>query len=121
VAAGASRQVQRLQWGSAMALLLGLLALLIWGPVAARAAAIMGGVATAMQLLAAWRMARTGKPAELDNLRVYLLGVGLRFVGVGVLALLAMRWPDFFPPLPSAMGYLGTVLMLLYLETRRTR
>ena len=81
----------------------------------------LGGVATAMQLLAAWRMARTGRPAELDHLRVYALGVVLRFSGVAVLALLTMKYPARFPPLPSAMGYLVTVLTLLYLETRRTR
>lgn len=102
-------------------LCLGALSLLLWGPVAAVATITMGGVATAMQLLAAWRMAKTGQPAELDQLRVYLLGVALRFAGVGVLALVTMKDPVRFPPLPSAMGYLGTVLTLLYLETRRTR
>lgn len=100
---------------------MGVVAFGIWGSVAAMAALMFGLIATLLQLLAARQMARTGRPAELDHLKVYLIGVVLRFGGVLILGLLATFSPRLFPPLPSALGYLGTVLPLLYLETRLTR
>ena len=111
----------RLRWGSGAALLWGLASYAIWGNVAAAAALMMGLIATGLQLLAVWRMARTGRPAELDHLPVYAIGVVLRFAGVVILGVLCTLNPRQFPPLPSALGYLGTVLPLLYLETRLTR
>lgn len=97
------------------------LALLVWGRQAGLAALMLGVLATVLQLFAAWRMARTGRPAELDHLNVYVIGVVLRMAGVLILGLVATLSPRLFPPLPSALGYLGTVLPLLYLETRLTR
>lgn len=84
-------------------------------------AAAAGAVATGMQLLAARIMWRTGVVPSVDHLKVYGMGVVLRALGVGVLAALLMGLPRHFLPAASAVGYLGTVLPLLYLETRLSR
>jgi hypothetical protein len=63
-------------------------------------------------------MARTGKPAAPDHVKVYAIGVILRLCGVILLGLAMANDPVNFPPLPSVLGYTGTVLPLLYLETR---
>ena len=49
---------------------------------------------------------------------VYGIGVVLRMLGVLIIAVLVMRDPERFPVLPTALGYLGVILPLLYLETR---
>lgn len=113
----ASSQAERLRWGAGTALVLSLVGWAIWGAGGAGAALILGLMATAVQLLAAWRTGGAG----VDRLRVYSVGVVLRFAGVLVLGVIVTLDPRRFPPLPSAMGYLGTVLTLLYLETRLTR
>ena len=115
--AGSSKQAERLRWGSATALVMALGALAIWDQVAATAALFLGLVATVMQLLAGWRSRDVG----IDQLRVYVVGVVLRFAGVLVLGVMVTLDPQRFPALPSAMGYLGTVLTLMYRETRLTR
>ena len=46
-------------------------AALLWGRPAVVGAATFGGVATAVQLVAARVMARTGVPPSLDHLKVY--------------------------------------------------
>jgi hypothetical protein len=113
----ASSQAARLRWGAGTALVLSLVGWAIWGAAGAGAALTLGLVATALQMLAAWRTGSAG----IDRLRVYTVGVVLRFAGVLVLGVMVTLEPRRFPPLPSAMGYLGTVLTLLYLETRLTR
>ncbi len=114
-------QFRRLQWGVVVTIGVAGLALLIWGRAGMIAAATFGGVATGLQLLAARAMARTGIPAELDHLKVYAIGVVLRMSGVAVLGLAVALDRSAFPPLPSSLGYLGTILPLLYLETRLGR
>ena len=117
MAATAGEQVSRLRWGAGCSLVSAAVALVLWGPVEARAAFSLGMVATVLQLIAAWR---TGT-ASIDQMRVYSVGVVLRFIGVLLLGVMVSLDPRRFPPLPSALGYLGTLLPLLYRETRRTR
>ena len=66
-------------------------------------------------------MARTGVTPSLDNLRVYGMGVLFRLTGVIILGVTVALDRTTFAPLASATGYLGTVLPLLYLETRLSR
>jgi uncharacterized membrane protein YgdD (TMEM256/DUF423 family) len=97
-------------------------AVAIWGVGGWRGAAAFGGVATGLQMVAAHAMARTGQAATLDHLKVYGLGMMLRmFAGLALMALAFSRDRTTFEPLPSALGYLGTVLPLLYLEIRLAR
>lgn len=119
--AGAVGQGRRLLWGAVGSLVMTGIATLIWGRPATVAAATFGGVATGVQLLAARLLARTGVTPSLDHLRVYAGGVAFRMIGVLILGVAVSLDRATFPPLASATGYLGTVLPLLYLETRLTR
>ncbi|MGH7593212.1 MAG: hypothetical protein ACRELE_05110 [Gemmatimonadales bacterium] len=113
-----SDQARRLGWGAACTALATVLAALIWGGSAMVAAVVFGATATGLQMLAASAMARTGVQASLDHLRVYAIGVVLRLSGVVFLGIAVTLDRATFAPLPSALGYVGTVLPLLYLETR---
>lgn len=94
---------------------------LIDGTRGAADAAAAGAIATGMQVLAARVMWRTGVVPSVDHLKVYGMGVVLRALGVAVLAMLLIAFPRLFLPAASVVGYLGTVLPLLYLETRLSR
>ena len=113
-------QSSRVIWGVASATGATIVAALLWGRAAIVGAAVFGAVAIGLQLLAARIVARTGMIAP-DQLKGYLVGVALRLSGVAVLGLAVGLDRSAFPPLASAMGYLGTVLPLLYLETRLSR
>lgn len=102
-------------------MVVGAAALGFWGRAAAVAAMSFGVIATVVQLVAAQLMARTGKPAALDHLTVYAIGVFLRLLGVVVLGVAVSLDRLTYPPIPSALGYLGTILPLLYLETKLGR
>lgn len=86
-----------------------------------RAALLFGALATAIQLLADRLARRLGVPATLDRLTVYAVGVLLRFGGVAVIGVLAFRGGETFSLPGAAVGYLGAMLPLLYLETRLER
>ena len=116
-----SNQRTRLRWGLGCTIVLSAFAGLVWGRDEAEAAAALAAIATLLQLLAAWRQGRSGMPASPDILRVYLIGAMLRLAGVVLLGVLVTMDPRTFPPLPSALGFLGTILTMLYLETRLGR
>ncbi|HEY4319811.1 MAG TPA: hypothetical protein VGM77_01430 [Gemmatimonadales bacterium] len=90
----------------------------LWGRAAWPGAPIFAGVAVALQLIAARAMRRSGRPATLDHLTVYVGGVFLRLLGVAMLGVAVAVDRTTFHPWASSIGYLGTVLPLLYLETR---
>lgn len=75
-------------------------------------------VALFMQLLAAHAMRRTGVAPTVDHLMVYGFGVILRMLGVAVLAVMLIGWPERWAVWPAVLGYLGSVLPLLVLEIR---
>jgi succinate dehydrogenase hydrophobic anchor subunit len=79
---------------------------------------VFGAVAVVLQLLAARAMRRSGRSATLDHLTVYVGGVFLRLLGVIALGIAIATDRTTFHPWASSIGYLGTVLPLLYLETR---
>ncbi len=116
-----AEQVRRLRTGVLVTLVVAAITGAIWGRLGVIDGLALGGVATAMQLLAARMMRRSGVLPSVDHLGVYSLGMLFRAMGVVVLALLTLGWPDWFRPGPSAVGYLGAVLPLLYLETRISR
>ncbi len=121
MAAEQNEQRRRLAWGAVCTLAVGAAALGIWGRTGMGAAAAFGALATAIQLVAAQLMAGTGKPAALDHLTVYVIGVFLRLLGVVLLGVAVSLDRTAFPPWPSALGYLATILPLLYLETKLGR
>jgi len=86
-----------------------------------RAAAIGGGVALIAQLWAVVLLKpamRAPNPAFMGR---WLGGMGIRFLALGVLLVWAATHPASVPPLPAALGFLGVLLPLLFLETRFLR
>jgi hypothetical protein len=96
-----------------------------WGTPAAVAAAIFGAIATAIQVAAIRLMAPVRAPPSGATFSKYMgrwgAGMGLRFLGVVLLALAAGLDPVHFPPLAGALGFLGVLLPLLVLEVRLVR
>lgn len=78
---------------------------------------ILGWLATGIQMLAP-RMVRRWAPDRSNVTRTYAVGMALRVVGVMVLGVLITIDSGMFPPGPAALGYLGVLLPLLWLETR---
>ena len=97
------------------------LAWLLAGEGGAKAALLFGAIATGIQLLAARLARRIGVPASLDHLKVYGIGALLRVGGVALIGLLAFEAGEKFSLPGAALGYLGVILPLLYLETRLGR
>ena len=83
-----------------------------------RPAGIGGGVALIAQL---WAVAllrpKMGAPTP-EFMGRWLGGIAIRFVAVGALIVWAATHRASLPPLPAALGYLGVLLPLLFLETR---
>lgn len=94
---------------------------MIWGRTATVGAVTMCGVATGMQLLVARMVARGGVSGSVDQVKRYAVGVAFRMIGVVIFAVLVAMDRKDFSPAASALGYLGTVLPLMYLETRLSR
>lgn len=94
---------------------------LLWGIGGAQAALLFGAVATGIQLLADRLARRDGVPATVDRLKVYGIGVVLRFGGVALIAVAAWQGGARFSFQGASLGYLGVLLPLLYLETRLGR
>jgi hypothetical protein len=91
---------------------------LLWGPAAVTAALVFGLAAITIQIVAARIATRLGKPATPDELKVYVIGMTLRILGVAALGMAVTLDRATFPPGPSALSYLGTLLPLMWLETR---
>lgn len=46
----------------------------------------------------------------------WMVGLGLRFGAVAAIAAALLAWPDLFPALPTALGFLGVLIPLLFAE-----
>ncbi len=103
--------------GLAVALLCGRL----WGEQAAVAAATFSALALAIQVVAL-RLMQPAREARLERfLARWGAGMGLRLLGVVAIALAAGLDEVHFPPLPTAAGFLGVLIPLLFLEVRQVR
>lgn len=98
-----------------------LLSGLLWGGAGAKAALLFGAIATLIQLLAHRLVQRLGVPATVDRMKVYAIGVVLRFGGVALIAVAVYLGGEGFSFQGASLGYLGVILPLLYLETRLDR
>ena len=96
---------------------------LFWGTEAVVPGVTFGLVGTGIQL-AAHRMLRTvggdDEPFSLLAQR-WMAGMGLRLGGIALLFTAIGLQRDLFPPLPTALGYLGVVIPLLFTEIRLFR
>jgi len=81
-------------------------------------AAIGGGIAVLAQV---WAVAllkpKMGAPTP-EFMGRWLGGIAIRFVALGVLIIWAATHRASLPPLAAALGFLGVLLPLLFLETR---
>jgi hypothetical protein len=94
---------------------------LVWGREAIVPAVVFGLLATAIQL-AAGALVRPVLDAPNRNLlRRWGYGMGLRLGGVILFAVLVALWRDVFLPLPTAIGFLGVLMPLLFMEIRLFR
>lgn len=97
------------------------LMVLAWGRVALIPGLSFGLLATAIHLtaVALLRPALTGSYGKLMSR--WGMGMGLRLVGVALFALAVVREPGVFPALPTAVGYMGVLIPLLFFEMRLFR
>lgn len=107
-----------------LVLTFGLAGLLSWwlGAGAVVPVVVMGGVATLIEVLAV-RALRRGLGARSTTEFFKGVGVGmlLRLAGVAVFAGLAFWDRELFPALPAALGFVGVLIPLLFLEVRLVR
>lgn len=111
-------QRRRLKLGAVMVVASALVGWLVWGREGITAVVTFGIVAITIQMVAARIMHRLGVPATPDRLRIYAIGMGLRIVGVVAIGAAATLDRTTFPPAAAALGYLGTLLPLMWLETQ---
>ena len=103
--------------GTSLTAVMTLVGWLGWGRAAVLATITFGLVATAIQFTAvrALKPAMSGPfPALVKR---WAAGTGLRLLGVVLFATAVVMDPVHFPPLPTALGYLGVVVPSLFLET----
>ena len=96
-------------------------ALVLWaafGRSALLAAISFGLVATLIQVVAV-AVATPALDRSFDKFMVrWGVGMGLRLAGVVLFTVAVLARPEFFPPLPTAFGFLGVLIPLLFMETR---
>lgn len=102
--------------GLALTVLVTLLLRAVWGPPAIVPGLAFGGLATLIEAVAVAliRPVRQGTLAQVMARRG--IGMGLRLLGVIAFAVAVALDRQLFPPLPTAFGYLGVLLPLLYAE-----
>ena len=107
--------------GTALTALVAALSYRLWGRQAAVAAGVFGLVATTIQLAAIALM----KPVKGAPFQKFMArwgaGMGLRALGILAIALAAGLDRTHFPPLATALGFLGVLLPLLFYEVRLIR
>lgn len=92
---------------------------LLWGGPGALAAGIAGLAGFGLQITAS-RLLRGQVDAPIGKyMKRWALGTGLRFLGVVLVAVLVLVDRSLFPPLPTALGFLGVLIPLLGLELRQ--
>jgi hypothetical protein len=77
-------------------------------------AALGGGIAVIVQAGAVLLLKGKMRAPNAEFMARWLGGMGLRFLGVGVVLIVSAT-------LPALLGYLGVLLPLLFLETRFLR
>lgn len=105
--------------GLVLTLAVGLLGFAFGGSRGVVAAGSFGLLATVIQVVAGRAMRRQAGRAFRDFARAWASGMGLRFLGVLLLGVVIWLDAERFPPVPAAMGYIGVLVPLLFLEARR--
>ena len=104
--------------GLGLTALVGAVAGVAWGGRAVVGAVAFGVLATSVQA-AATAFVRPAVRAPLAAfMKRWGIGMGFRLVGVIAFAVAVALRPEVFQPLPSAIGYVGVIVPLLFVETR---
>ena len=107
--------------GLTLALVLGSF-VMYQSPAVSWTVAAFGLLATTIQYVASREAAKVPREAQFAEFaKGWAAGMGLRVLGVVVLAVVCSVWPELFPAIGAAIGYLGVLLPLLFLETRTAR
>ena len=93
----------------------------IGGAQAAIAAGSFAALALAIQIAAIALIRPVMQAPPKAFIKRWGMGMGLRLLGVVAIALGAGLDRTHFPPVPTAIGYLGVLLPLLLFEVRQVR
>ncbi len=107
--------------GIALTLLVSGLLVVGWGRDALVPGLVFGLIATAIQLIsvAMVRPVYSGETARL--LKRWGYGMVLRGLGVALMVIAVTIDRGLFPPLPTALAFLGVLVPLLFMEVRLVR
>lgn len=97
------------------------LMVLAWGPGALLAGLSAGAAATLIQVVATRKLRTNYRGTNAQFFAAVGAGMGLRILGVAAVLAAILIDPVRFAPLPTAFGYLGVVIPLLFLEVRLVR
>lgn len=92
---------------------------LVWGEAALVPGLAMGLVATGLQTTAAGILAPVREAPFRQFAGRWGIGMGLRLLGVILVGVAVVLDREWFPPLPTGLGFLGVMVPLLFLELRR--
>jgi hypothetical protein len=80
-----------------------------------------GALATLIQLVADRLLSKRLTASVGEFGRGYVAGMGLRVAGIALMAAAIVAAPALFPALPTALGFLGVLVPLLFMEMRLAR
>jgi len=82
---------------------------------------LFGLLATVIQVVAVALVTPVLKAPLRDLMWRWAYGMALRLCGVVLFVVAVLLRPDIFPPLPTAFGYIGVLIPLLFTEIRLFR
>jgi hypothetical protein len=107
--------------GIALTVLVTGLLVLGWGPDALLPGLVFGLVATAIQVTSVELVKPVYRGETVPLLKRWGFGMLLRALGVALVAAAVTLDRTLFPPLPTAFGFLGVLVPLLFMEVRLVR
>jgi hypothetical protein len=93
----------------------------VFGGVAVLPGLFSGLLATVLQVFAVRALQRGFGGSHTEFARGFVTGTALRLAGIVLVLLAVLLDRGRFAPLPTAFGYLGVVVPLLFLEVRFLR
>lgn len=107
--------------GMALTALVSGLLVLGWGRDALLPGVVFGLIATAIQVISVLLVRPVFGGETVRLLKRWGVGMLLRVLGVALVAGAVMLDRALFPPLPTAFGFLGVLVPLLFMEVRLVR
>lgn len=107
--------------GIALTVLVSGLLVLGWGQDALLPGLVFGLIATAIQAISVALVRPVWAGETVRLLKRWGLGMLLRGLGVALVALAVTLDRVLFPPLPTALAFLGVLVPLLFMEVRLVR